>query len=61
MPDFLVRHSTSTVNQPEEYSKEGDHPRPLEHKSAADPYLVSFDVDDPANPKVFFSRQILPL
>jgi hypothetical protein len=58
MTDSL-KHSISTVFQPEERHKDDSPSTPvLEHKSTADPYLVLFDADDPDDPKVFFSRQI---
>lgn len=54
------KHTISTVFQPEERHKDDSPSIPvLEHESTADPYLVLFDADDTANPKVFFSRQII--
>jgi len=43
--------SISTIIQPNESNKEADSSGT---PSTSDSYLVHFDADDPANPKVFF-------
>jgi len=50
----MVVSPSPTVVQPEESNKEDySHDTP-KYKSSAESYLVRFEEDDPANPKVFF-------
>jgi hypothetical protein len=51
-------HSTSSLTQLEDHNKEDTSTDACEHKSTADLYLVLFDADDLANPKVSFSPAI---
>jgi hypothetical protein len=51
-------HSKSTLTQPEDHNKEDTPAGACEHKSTADLYLVLFDADDLANPKVSSSPAI---